>query len=164
MIPGVSRSGATILGAMSFGVDRKTAAEFSFFLAVPTLTGATVYKLYKARDELTMDDFGLIGIGSAVSFVVASSGGESLCDGDNALWLRAVCLVPDSGGHIGADLAFKPVGHQARVTNSPSRTWPTTRIRVLLRRQKLWSCGDKPATAPAFAGAHSIWGNGARHL
>ncbi len=71
MIPGVSRSGATILGAMSFGVDRKTAAEFSFFLAVPTLAGATVYKLYKARDDLTMDDFGLIGIGSAVSFVVA---------------------------------------------------------------------------------------------
>jgi undecaprenyl-diphosphatase len=71
MIPGVSRSGATILGAMSFGVDRKTAAEFSFFLAVPTLAGATVYKLYKARHELTMDDMSLIGIGSLVSFVVA---------------------------------------------------------------------------------------------
>jgi undecaprenyl-diphosphatase len=71
MIPGVSRSGATILGAMSFGVNRKTAAEFSFFLAVPTLAGATVYKLFKARNELTMDDMGLIGIGSLVSFVVA---------------------------------------------------------------------------------------------
>ncbi|MFC4291257.1 undecaprenyl-diphosphate phosphatase [Sphingorhabdus arenilitoris] len=71
MIPGVSRSGATILGAMSFGVDRKTAAEFSFFLAVPTLAGATVYKLYKARNELTVDDMSLIGIGSIVSFVVA---------------------------------------------------------------------------------------------
>jgi undecaprenyl-diphosphatase len=71
MIPGVSRSGATILGAMSFGVDRKTAAEFSFFLAVPTLAGATVYKLFKARNELTMDDMSLIGIGSLVSFVVA---------------------------------------------------------------------------------------------
>lgn len=71
MIPGVSRSGATILGAMSFGVDRKTAAEFSFFLAVPTLAGATVYKLFKARDELTVDDFSLIGIGSIVSFFVA---------------------------------------------------------------------------------------------
>ena len=71
MIPGVSRSGATILGAMSFGVDRKTAAEFSFFLALPTLTGATVYKLYKARNDLTADDFGLIGIGSVVSFIVA---------------------------------------------------------------------------------------------
>jgi undecaprenyl-diphosphatase len=71
MIPGVSRSGATILGAMSMGVDRKTAAEFSFFLAVPTLTGATLYQLVKHRDQLTADDFGLIGIGAFVSFVVA---------------------------------------------------------------------------------------------
>ena len=47
MIPGVSRSGATILGAMAMGVDRKTAAEFSFFLAVPTLTGATALQLYE---------------------------------------------------------------------------------------------------------------------
>jgi undecaprenyl-diphosphatase len=71
MIPGVSRSGATILGAMSFGVDRKTAAEFSFFLAVPTLTGATAYQLYKHGDELTSHGMNLIGIGSLVSFVVA---------------------------------------------------------------------------------------------
>lgn len=71
MIPGVSRSGATILGAMAFGVDRKTAAEFSFFLAVPTLSGATAYKLYGARNELTVDDLGLIALGSLVSFVVA---------------------------------------------------------------------------------------------
>ena len=52
MIPGVSRSGATILGAMSFGVDRKTAAEFSFFLAVPTLTGATALQLFKHWTEI----------------------------------------------------------------------------------------------------------------
>ena len=71
MIPGVSRSGATILGAMSFGVDRKTAAEFSFFLALPTLTGATALQLYKARDGLSMDGMGLIGIGFVVSFIVA---------------------------------------------------------------------------------------------
>jgi undecaprenyl-diphosphatase len=71
MIPGVSRSGATILGAMSFGVDRKTAAEFSFFLAVPTLTGATAYQLFKNRDALTSDQMGLIGIGALVSFIVA---------------------------------------------------------------------------------------------
>jgi undecaprenyl-diphosphatase len=71
MIPGVSRSGATILGAMSFGVDRKTAAEFSFFLAVPTLSGATVYKLYKGWDQLNTHDFNLIGIGALVSFIVA---------------------------------------------------------------------------------------------
>lgn len=71
MIPGVSRSGATILGAMSFGVDRKTAAEFSFFLALPTLTGATALQLFKARESLTTDGLGLIGIGFVVSFLVA---------------------------------------------------------------------------------------------
>ena len=71
MIPGVSRSGATILGAMAYGIDRKTAAEFSFFLAVPTLTGATVLQMYKYRNEITPDALGLIGIGFVVSFVVA---------------------------------------------------------------------------------------------
>jgi undecaprenyl-diphosphatase len=71
MIPGVSRSGATILGAMSMGVDRKTAAEFSFFLALPTLTGATVLQLYKHHDAITRDDMGLIAIGFVVSFIVA---------------------------------------------------------------------------------------------
>ena len=71
MVPGVSRSGATILGAMSFGVDRKTAAEFSFFLAVPTLTGATALQLYKHGAEMPPGMTGNILIGSAVSFVVA---------------------------------------------------------------------------------------------
>lgn len=71
MIPGVSRSGATIMGAMAMGVDRKTAAEFSFFLALPTLTGATVLQLAKHRDAITSNDMGLIALGAAVSFVVA---------------------------------------------------------------------------------------------
>lgn len=71
MIPGVSRSGATILGAMSLGVDRKTAAEFSFFLAVPTLTGATVLQLIRHGDTLTRDMAGYIALGSLVSFIVA---------------------------------------------------------------------------------------------
>jgi undecaprenyl-diphosphatase len=71
MIPGVSRSGATILGAMSFGIDRKTAAEFSFFLAIPTLTGATVLQLAKHGDKLDSSQLGLIGIGFVVSFIVA---------------------------------------------------------------------------------------------
>ncbi len=71
MIPGVSRSGATILGAMGFGIDRKTAAEFSFFLAVPTLTGATALQLFKHRDAITADSMGLIAIGFTVSFIVA---------------------------------------------------------------------------------------------
>jgi undecaprenyl-diphosphatase len=71
MIPGVSRSGATILGAMSFGVDRKTAAEFSFFLAVPTLSGATALQLFKHWDEIPAGQLQWIGLGSLVSFVVA---------------------------------------------------------------------------------------------
>lgn len=71
MVPGVSRSGATIMGAMSFGIDRRTAADFSFFLALPTLTGATVLQLYKNRGMLTMADLELIGIGGFVAFVVA---------------------------------------------------------------------------------------------
>jgi undecaprenyl-diphosphatase len=71
MIPGVSRSGATILGAMAMGVDRKTAAEFSFFLAVPTLSGATVLQLYKHGAQMEPGMGGWILIGSLVSFVVA---------------------------------------------------------------------------------------------
>ena len=71
MIPGVSRSGATILGAMAMGVDRKTAAEFSFFLALPTLTGATILQLFKHRTEITADSLSLIAVGFIVSFIVA---------------------------------------------------------------------------------------------
>ena len=71
MIPGVSRSGATIMGAMSLGIDRRTAAEFSFFLALPTLTGATVLQLVKHRDAITAGDMQLIAIGAFVSFLVA---------------------------------------------------------------------------------------------
>lgn len=71
MIPGVSRSGATIMGAMALGIDRKTAAEFSFFLALPTLTGATALQLAKHHDAITKNDIGLIALGAFVSFVVA---------------------------------------------------------------------------------------------
>jgi undecaprenyl-diphosphatase len=71
MIPGMSRSGATIMGALSLGIDRKTAAEFSFFLAVPTLVGATVLELAKNGSAMTSDALGLIGIGFVVSFIVA---------------------------------------------------------------------------------------------
>lgn len=71
MVPGVSRSGATILGAMAFGVERRTAAEFSFFLAVPTLAGATALQLYKHGAGMTVADMQAIGIGFVVSFLVA---------------------------------------------------------------------------------------------
>ncbi len=71
MIPGVSRSGATIMGALSLGVDRRTAAEFSFFLAVPTMLGATTLELFKNRAELGNSQLELIAVGFAVAFVVA---------------------------------------------------------------------------------------------
>jgi undecaprenyl-diphosphatase len=71
MIPGVSRSGATIMGSLLMGVERKTAAEFSFFLAVPTMAAATVYDLYKSRDLLNFDDLSMIGVGFGVAFIVA---------------------------------------------------------------------------------------------
>ena len=74
MIPGVSRSGATILGALSLGVERRTAAEFSFFLAIPTMLGASVFELVSKRHELAMANnvgFGLIAVGFLVSFLVA---------------------------------------------------------------------------------------------
>ncbi|UZK69072.1 undecaprenyl-diphosphate phosphatase [Sphingomonas sp. S1-29] len=71
MLPGVSRSGATIMGSLLMGVERKTAAEFSFFLAVPTMIGATVYALYKDRALLNADDLLAIAIGFTVAFIVA---------------------------------------------------------------------------------------------
>ena len=71
MIPGVSRSGATIIGGMLSGLSKQTAAEFSFFLAVPTLTAAALYDLYKGWSSLSIDDLGLIAIGFVSSFVFA---------------------------------------------------------------------------------------------
>lgn len=71
MIPGVSRSGATIMGALSLGVERKTAAEYSFFLAVPTMLAASSYDLMKTGADLDAGAWGTIAIGFVVSFVVA---------------------------------------------------------------------------------------------
>jgi undecaprenyl-diphosphatase len=71
MIPGVSRSGATILGGLSLGVERRTAAEFSFFLAIPTMVGASTLELYKNHDQLGAAGPTGIAVGFLVSFVVA---------------------------------------------------------------------------------------------
>jgi undecaprenyl-diphosphatase len=71
MIPGVSRSGATIMGALSLGVDRKTAAEYSFFLAVPTMLAASGYDLLKSSEHIDSGGWTTIAIGFVVSFVVA---------------------------------------------------------------------------------------------
>ncbi|WP_424628749.1 undecaprenyl-diphosphate phosphatase [Bradyrhizobium sp. SYSU BS000235] len=71
MIPGVSRSGASIVAAMLFGADKRAAAEFSFFLAIPTMVGAFVYDLYKSRNDMTMDHSLILAVGFAVSFITA---------------------------------------------------------------------------------------------
>src|SRR6201987_2528554 len=71
MLSGVSRSGATIVAAMLLGADKRAAAEFSFFLAIPTMVGAFVYDFYKSRADMTTDHLGIIAIGFVVSFVVA---------------------------------------------------------------------------------------------
>jgi len=69
MIPGVSRSGATIVGAMLLGADRRSAAEFSFYLAMPTMLGAFVYEAYKSRAELSGGNTLIIAVGFIASFI-----------------------------------------------------------------------------------------------
>jgi undecaprenyl-diphosphatase len=71
LVPGTSRSGATIIGGMLFGLSRKAATDFSFFLAIPTLIGASVYSLWKERAALSAADGPLLVVGTFVSFVVA---------------------------------------------------------------------------------------------
>ena len=71
MIPGTSRSGATIIGGMLLGMSRKAATDFSFYLAIPTLIGAGAYSLYKERDLLSMADLPLFTVGLLVSWLSA---------------------------------------------------------------------------------------------
>jgi undecaprenyl-diphosphatase len=71
LIPGTSRSGASIIGAMAFGLSRRAATEFSFFLAIPTLFGATIYSLYKERDLLSAADLPMFGLGALSAFISA---------------------------------------------------------------------------------------------
>jgi len=70
-VPGVSRSGATIMGARVLRVDRATAAEFSFFLAMPTMIGASVYDLYKNWSELSLHGSAIIALGFVAAFFSA---------------------------------------------------------------------------------------------
>jgi len=71
MVPGTSRSGATIIGGMLLGLSRKAATDFSFFLAIPTLIGAGIYSLYKERALLSAADMPLFGVGLVFSFISA---------------------------------------------------------------------------------------------
>ena len=71
LIPGTSRSGASIIGGMVFGLSRQAATEFSFFLAIPTLFGATIYSLYKERALLSVADLPMFGVGALAAFISA---------------------------------------------------------------------------------------------
>ena len=71
LIPGTSRSGATIIGGLLFGLSRKAATEFSFFLAMPTMVGAAVYSGYKYRELFQPEDFSVFAIGFVTSFIFA---------------------------------------------------------------------------------------------
>jgi len=71
LIPGTSRSGATIIGGLFFGLSRKAATEFSFFLAIPIMFAATFYDVYRSRDILQFDDMGVFMLGFVASFVSA---------------------------------------------------------------------------------------------
>ncbi|WP_427789564.1 undecaprenyl-diphosphate phosphatase [Brevundimonas diminuta] len=100
MIPGVSRSGATIAGGLLLGTDKRSAAEFSFFLALPTMGAAVAYDLFKSRDVLSFDDMGLIAIGFVAAFISALAVVRFLLDfvsrrgfGPFAWWRIAVGVV-----------------------------------------------------------------------
>lgn len=71
MIPGVSRSGATIIGGLLLGLERRAAAEFSFFLSIPTMSAAFAFDAYKNRASLSFDDAGLIAVGFVSAFIAA---------------------------------------------------------------------------------------------
>jgi undecaprenyl-diphosphatase len=71
LFPGTSRSAATIVGGLLIGMSRRTATEFSFFIAIPTLLAATVYSLWKARHEMTLTEGGPLALSCVVSFISA---------------------------------------------------------------------------------------------
>ena len=96
MIPGTSRSGATIIGGMLLGLSRKAATDFSFYLAIPTLIGAGVYSLYKERALLSLADVPLFGVGLLVSFFSA--------------WLCIRWLLRYIASHSFAGFAYYRIG------------------------------------------------------
>jgi undecaprenyl-diphosphatase len=104
LIPGVSRSGSTIVGALLLGCDRRAAAEFSFFLAMPTMLGAFTYDLFKNRELLSIDDGFVIGLGFVAAFCAAILVVRSLLDFVSrngflpfAIWRIAVGVIGLAG-------------------------------------------------------------------
>ena len=105
MIPGVSRSGASIVAAMLLGAEKRAAAEFSFFLAIPTMVGAFAYDFYKNRGEMTTDHLGIIAIGFVVSFITAMIVVRSVPELRHPPRLYVLCLVARHRRHARPDRA-----------------------------------------------------------
>ena len=157
MIPGVSRSGASIVAAMLLGADKRAAAEFSFFLAIPTMVGAFVYDFYKSRAEMTTDHLGIIAIGFVVSFITAiivvrmflsyvTSRGFTLF-----AWWRVIV------GTLGlVALAMGSSLLMVRRREAPSRTmWPAI-LRAAARPRMRDATRSSAETAPQAGSARDI--------
>ena len=107
LVPGVSRSGATIVGGMLLGLDRPAAAEFSFFLAMPTMAGAFVHDLMEVRDHLTADRATEIGIGFVAAFISAALGHSPFLRSSPA---RFRPVAPGIGSRSGCSFAAMAAG------------------------------------------------------
>ena len=111
MIPGTSRSGATIIGGMLLGLSRKAATDFSFYLAIPTLMGAGAYSLYKERALLSVDDVPLFAVGLLVSFASA--------------WLCVRWLLRYISSHSFVPFAWYRIGFGLLVLLTAAMDWVT---------------------------------------
>ena len=111
MIPGTSRSGATIIGGMLLGLSRKAATDFSFYLAIPTLIGAGVYSLYKERALLSVEDVPLFAVGLLVSFASA--------------WLCVRWLLRYISSHSFVPFAWYRIGFGLLVLLTAAMDWVT---------------------------------------
>jgi undecaprenyl-diphosphatase len=109
LIPGVSRSGATIIGAMALGFSRKSATEFSFFLAIPMLFGAAAYDLYKNHHLLTMADAPVFAVGLVVSWLSA--------------WVCVKWLMRYVANHTFVPFAWYRIGFGALIVLTASLGW-----------------------------------------
>ena len=142
LVPGVSRSGATIVGGLLAGLDRPAAAEFSFFLAMPTMAGAFVYEMWSARDLLSAERLTEIGVGFLAAFLAALLVVRPFLAVCDSRGLRAVRLVPHRGGTGSLRGDWPPGGRSGRRAGSLAA--PAFHHRFLCHRTARRQCrGDR---------------------